>query len=106
MNTFILCINYRGPRPDLGTKLDEREDKASKLLKAAGGELVNFYRIQGRFDVLAIVEMPDAETMHAFNLAMQDEHFTVETMRGFTPEEYPAVWEKAGRIWKESGVEE
>ena len=104
MATYILCMNYRGPRADFHQSLDERTSEPQKVLEAAGGKLVGFYRTQGRFDVIVIVEMPNAETVQAFNLAMQDEHFTVETMRAFTPQEYPAIWKRAGKLLKDAGI--
>ena len=104
MATFILCMSYRGPRPDLTEDPDERNSEPMRALAAARGKLVGLYRTQGRFDVIAIVEMPDAESVHSFNLAMQDEHFTVETLRAFTPEEFPGIWSNAGRIAREAAT--
>ena len=104
MATYIVCMNYRGPRPDFRQNLDERTSVPQRVLEAAGGQLVGFYRTQGRFDVVGILEMPDAETVQAFNLAMQDDHWTVETMRAFAPEEYPAIWERAGKLLEDAGV--
>jgi uncharacterized protein with GYD domain len=74
-----------------------------RLLEASGGSLLAFYRTQGRFDALAILEMPDAETLQAFNLANQSIEWTVETMRAFSTEEYPAIWSKAADLLEQTG---
>lgn len=104
MQTFLMAMNYRGGRPDYSQDLDERTEDVSRLIEASGGRLVAFYRTQGRFDALAILEMPDAETIQAFNLANQDEHWTVETMRAFTIEEYPAIWDNARKLREKAGI--
>jgi len=71
MATFIMAMNYHGPRPDFSETLDQRTAEVMRLLEATGGSLLAFYRIQGRFDAIAVVEMPNAETIQAFNIANQ-----------------------------------
>jgi len=105
MATFIMAMNYHGPRPDFSETLDQRTTEVMRLLEATGGSLLAFYRTQGRFDAIAVVEMPNAETIQAFNIANQSAEWTVETMRAFTAEEYPAIWSKAASLLKESGVQ-
>ena len=105
MATFVMAMNYHGPRPDLSQALDERTGDVMRLLEASGGSLLAFYRSQGRFDALAILEMPNAETLQAFNLANQSTDWTVETMRAFSTEEYPAIWSKAAALLKQAGGE-
>jgi uncharacterized protein with GYD domain len=102
MATFVMGMNYHGPRPDFSESLDERNSDVMRLLSTCGGSLLGFYRIQGRFDVLAILEMPDAETLQAFNIANQSEYWTVETMRAFSSEEYPAIWSKAASLLEQA----
>jgi uncharacterized protein with GYD domain len=96
-------MNYHGPRPDLTQALEERTGTVMRLLEASGGSLLGFYRTQGRFDALAILEMPDAETLQAFNLANQSIEWTIETMRAFSTEEYPAIWSKAAALLQHTG---
>lgn len=103
MKTFILGMSYTGPRPDFSQSLDERNEEVFRIMKAAGGNLSAFYRTQGRFDAIAVIEMPDAESMQAFNIANQDEHWSIETMRAFTMDEYPAIWSKAKKLLDTSG---
>lgn len=104
MPIFIMGMNYRGPRPNFDETLDERNSEVMRVLDAAGGSIVGFYRTQGRFDAVAIMEMPDAESMQAFNIANQSEHWTIETMRAFTMDEYPEIWTKASALLKKAGV--
>ena len=104
MATFIMGMNYHGERPNFEQNLDDRNEEVMRLLQATGGKLVSFYRTQGRFDVIAVLEMPDAETMQAFNIANQDSHWTIETMRAFGLEEYPAIWEKARKLLKDADI--
>jgi uncharacterized protein with GYD domain len=104
MITFIVVMNYHGEKPDFSQSLEERTIDVGQLLTSAGGSLIGFYRTQGRFDVIAVLEMPDAETMQAFNLANQDSHWTIETMRAFSVEEYPAIWAKADEMLRDAGI--
>ena len=105
MATFVMGMTYHGPRPDFSESLEERNGGVMGLLKASGGTLVAFYRTQGRFDAIAILDMPDAETIQAFNIANQSEYWTVETMRAFASEEYEAIWSKASNLLKKAGLE-
>jgi uncharacterized protein with GYD domain len=105
MATFILAMKYHGPRPDFSETLDERNTGVMRLLEACGGSLVAFYRTQGRFDAFAVLDMPDAETIQAFNIANQSPEWTIETMRAFTTEEYPAIWSRAADLLDKAGTE-
>jgi uncharacterized protein with GYD domain len=59
MATFILAMEYHGARLDSSETLGGNTD-VMRLIGVCGGSLVAFYRTQGRFDALAVVDMPDA----------------------------------------------
>lgn len=58
---------------DLGIRevwdASKRTDKAMALAKSSGGELEHVFMTMGSFDLVAIIEMPDDETMAKFTLA-------------------------------------
>ena len=41
----------------------ERDEKAEKIIKEAGGTLISHYYTFGRYDFVSIVEMPSAEVL-------------------------------------------
>jgi uncharacterized protein with GYD domain len=41
----------------------ERDDKAKQIIESAGGKLIGLYYTLGRYDFVAIVEMPSPEAL-------------------------------------------
>ena len=70
----------------------QRLEAARRGGQALGTRIVDFYWLMGPYDLLAIVEAPDDETMTRFSLAvgMQGSARTM-TMRAFTEAEMHAV---------------
>jgi uncharacterized protein with GYD domain len=92
MPTFISYVNFtdQGIR-DL-KNAPNRIEAARAALKNLGGELKDIYLTTGQYDVLAIVEAPDAEVMAKFALTMgQLGNVRTTTVRGFTEDEYYSI---------------
>ncbi|NYT05560.1 MAG: GYD domain-containing protein [Methanomicrobiales archaeon] len=41
----------------------ERDEKAKQIIQAAGGRLIGLYYTLGRYDFIAIIELPSAEAL-------------------------------------------
>ena len=72
MPKYLVSVSYtvegsKGLRKDGGTK---RLEVAQKTLQSLGGKLESFYFCLGHYDVVAIVELPDATSLAAFSLAV------------------------------------
>jgi uncharacterized protein with GYD domain len=92
MPTFISYVNFtdQGIR-DL-KNAPNRIEAARAALKNLGGELKDIYLTTGQYDVLTIVEAPDAEVMAKFALTMgQLGNVRTTTVRGFTEDEYYSI---------------
>ncbi len=92
MPTFISYVNFtdQGIR-DL-KNAPNRVEAARAALKNLGGELKDVYLTTGQYDVLTIVEAPDAEVMAKFALTMgQLGNVRTTTVRGFTEDEYYSI---------------
>jgi uncharacterized protein with GYD domain len=92
MPTFISYVNFtdQGIR-DL-KNAPNRIEAARAALKNLGGELKDVYLTTGQYDVLTIVEAPDAEVMAKFALTMgQLGNVRTTTVRGFTEDEYYSI---------------
>jgi len=66
-----------------------RLDAAKKGIEAAGGKIKGFYLTMGRYDAVAVVELPSDEAMAKIALANASRgSIRGETLRAFTEEEY------------------
>jgi uncharacterized protein with GYD domain len=83
----------------IGTYKDStnRANAASQAAASMGGRLVDIYWTMGKYDFVAIFEMPDDETMTAllYRLGSQG-NVSTATMRAFNRAEMETVLAKAG----------
>ena len=70
----------------------KRLDLGKKKLKEMGGEMKAFYFTTGTYDMVAIVDVPNDETLaaHLLWLATQG-NLRTHTVRAFTEEEYRKI---------------
>ncbi|MHC4228569.1 MAG: GYD domain-containing protein [Planctomycetota bacterium] len=69
-----------------------RLDAAKNAFQEAGAELKEFYLTMGQYDMVAIGEAPDDETLAKLNLALGSTGaIRTETLRAFTEEEYRKI---------------
>ncbi len=92
MPTFISYVNYtdQGIR-DL-KEAPNRVEAARAVLKNLGGEVKDIYLTTGQYDLLVIVDAPDAEALAKFSLTVaQMGNVRTTTVRGFTEDEYYSI---------------
>ena len=58
--------------------LEDRDRKAKKLIESLGGKLISLHYTFGRYDFVAMVDMPSKESMVKF-LTILGKHGTVQT---------------------------
>ena len=95
MPTYAVLYRWtdQGIRTVKDTVARSRENIAA--FEKAGGKVKALYYTQGRYDLIAICEVPNEETAQAFALA-QGKAGTVrtETMRAFSLEEMESILKK------------
>jgi uncharacterized protein with GYD domain len=92
MPTSIILINWTDEGIKNVKESPNRLDAAKAAFKAAGAELKEFYLVQGRYDMVAVTEGPDAETATKLALAIGSAGaIRTETLRAFTEEEYRKI---------------
>jgi len=74
----------------------ERANAVAKGAQAMGGRMVDIYWTLGRYDFVAIFDMPDPESMAALLMRIGAQgNIHSETLRAFTRDEMPAILAKA-----------
>jgi uncharacterized protein with GYD domain len=92
MPTYIQLGNYTQKGIEEIKKCPSRLDAAKEAFRAAGGEVKDMYLVMGRYDVITILEAPDAETMAKLTLVIGSlGDVRTETLRVFTEEEYRKI---------------
>jgi uncharacterized protein with GYD domain len=92
MATYITLIRYTQKGVENIKQSPARLDAARKAFKAMGAELKDFYLIQGRYDIITVIEAPDAETVAKCVLGVASQgNVTTETLRAFTEDEYRKI---------------
>ena len=92
MATYFILINWT----DQGIKnvkdSPKRVDAARKAVKDIGGDLKSFYMLQGSYDAVLIIEMPNDETLAKFLLKTGSlGNVRTSTMRAYTETEYRKI---------------
>ena len=88
MPTYIMLANFtdQGIRNIKDTT--KREEIFRKNCEKVGARVGNVYRTMGRYDLVAIVEAPDAVTMNAILYSVGSlGNVRTETLRAFTRQE-------------------
>lgn len=66
----------------------ERDQKAEQSIKAAGGKLISHYYTIGRYDFVAVVELPSPEALAKVLIETgRGGTISTETMTGLLPEQ-------------------
>ena len=70
----------------------KRLDLGRKKLKEMGGEMKAFYLTMGKYDSVAIVDVPDDETFARFLLWLGSQgNLRTHTVKAFTEDEYRKI---------------
>jgi uncharacterized protein with GYD domain len=84
METYVVLMNYTGSAQDVDFDNPNNSDKVlSEMLEAVGGKLLHVWTTLGRFDVVAVAEVPDARAIRAV-VAAAPKEVTSETLRAFS----------------------
>ena len=92
MATYIMLHHFTQKGIENIKESPARLDAAKKALQAMGAELKQFYLVAGQYDIVTVIEAPDAETIAkcALNLGSKGAVST-ETLRAFTEDEYRKI---------------
>ena len=95
MPAFVVLIRWtdQGVRDVKDTVTRSRELTAG--LEKIGGKAIAVYYTQGRYDLVAVGELPNEETAMAFALTMSKAgNVRTETLRAFSLEEVESILKK------------
>lgn len=92
MPTYILLLRWTEQGVNKIKESPSRLDAFKQALQQAGGSLKGFYMVTGRYDMVAVVEVPDEETVAKLALATGSKGSTrTETLRAFNEDEYRRI---------------
>ncbi|MBI4501431.1 MAG: GYD domain-containing protein [Gemmatimonadetes bacterium] len=92
MATYISLINYTQQGLAKIKDSPARLEAAKEAYRKAGGELKAFYLTMGRYDAVAIVELPDATAGVRLALALGSQgNIRTETLMAFNEAEFKKV---------------
>jgi uncharacterized protein with GYD domain len=88
MATYLMLVKYTQKGIENIKQSPARLDEAKKASKAVGAQLKEFYLVMGRYDIVIVLEAPDAETVAKWVLSLGSKgNVTTETLRAFTEDE-------------------
>jgi uncharacterized protein with GYD domain len=97
MASFVLLINWTDQGARTATDTLDREKTFRDMIEGLGGNLKHAYWTIGPYDIVAVVEAPDDETMTAVALkAAGWGNIRTTTLRAFNRDEMARIIEKAG----------
>jgi uncharacterized protein with GYD domain len=92
MATYILLANYTEQGLKGIKDTVKRTDQVRELAKKAGISMQQSYWTLGQYDVVAVFEAPDDETMTAFALSIAKlGNVKTQTLRAFSAKEMSAI---------------
>ena len=101
MTRYAILFSYSADAASSMVKsTSDRTAAVRKLLDAAGGQFVDFYWMLGKYDGLAIVDLPDHQTAASLALAVTSSRgfSRFETYPLFPGDELPAIEDRAREI--------
>ncbi len=92
MATYVTLIRYTQQGIERIKESPNRLDAAKKVFEKLGGKLKQFYLVNGRYDIVVLMEAPDDETATRIALATAAlGNVRTETMRAYTEEEFRKI---------------
>ena len=89
MATYVLLVRFTAKGIENIKDSPNRLDAAKRAFEAAGAEFKDFYLTLGRYDIVAVGEVPDDETAAKLALSLSSAGaIRTETLRAFTEDEY------------------
>lgn len=88
MPHFICFLNWTDEGARNAKDVAKRRDAAESLAASLGGKVVDAYVTTGRYDVVAILDMPDGDAMAKFALTTGSRgQARTTTVRAYSQEE-------------------
>jgi uncharacterized protein with GYD domain len=95
MPTFITLAHWSDQGIRAATESPKRADAFKALVKKAGGNVREFFWTLGSYDMVAVIEAPDAETITAISLSVGKlGNVRTQTLRAFNEAEMGAIVKK------------
>jgi uncharacterized protein with GYD domain len=92
MPTYVILLKYTEQGAKSIRKTVERAHQNRSLMSTRGVNLLNMYWTQGHYDLVAIADAPDEETMMAAVLrVVEGGNVSTETLRAFDESEMEAI---------------
>jgi uncharacterized protein with GYD domain len=92
MPTYISLVNFTQQGIEKVKESPSRLDAVKKVYEAAGGKLLQFYLVMGRYDVVVVGEAPDDKAAAKIALMIGSKGAVrTETFRAFKEEEYRKI---------------
>ena len=89
MATFMCFLNWTDQGAKTAKEAEKRHQAAKTLAEKLGGRLLGAYVTTGRYDIVATVDMPNAEAMVKFvSSIMASGNARTTTVRAFPIEEF------------------
>jgi len=92
MATYITLLRFTQKGVAEIKESAARIDEAKQAFKAMGAEFKAIYLTMGQYDMIAIADIPDDETVAKLNLSISAQGgVRGETLRAFTEEEFRKI---------------
>lgn len=96
MANYVMLVNWTDQGVKNARDTVQRAQAFRADLERRGGRLNSIYWTQGRYDIVANVEVPDEQTAMAAALAISGQgNIRTETLRAFNESEVAAIIQKA-----------
>jgi uncharacterized protein with GYD domain len=92
MPTYVVLLSWTQQGIQNIKESPSRLEKAKALAKAAGGQFKEFYMTMGQYDMVAVMEAPNDESLAKTLLTVSAAGgVRSQTLRAFTEEEYKKI---------------
>jgi uncharacterized protein with GYD domain len=89
MPTYVSLLKYTQKGVEAIKQAPKRLEAAKQAFKAGGGQLKQVFFVMGRYDIVAISELPDDESAARLALGLSSQgNVSTETLRAFTEAEF------------------
>ena len=78
MTIYVTLGNLKSTAFEKFDSIEERDQKAKKIIESLGGKMISLFYTFGRYDFVAIIDMPTKESVVKF-LAIVAKFGTVQT---------------------------
>ena len=78
MTIYVMLGNLKSSAFEKFDSIEERDQKAKKIIESLGGKMISLFYTFGRYDFVAIIDMPTKESVVKF-LAIVAKFGTVQT---------------------------